>query len=193
MDKLVRTVFSVLMVSFIMFIVSDVIAYMYRVQSLNYQMEGIVNTLYTTCSTYNYIPKEVMRSYCGDDIVSDTGVAKSTARVSGNVTGGILGDVKNTFNRIHDTGATTGYRSKDFVEAINVNYRNEGSVGDDLSVLGKLGDTKQVEIQVLVNVPVWGIDFSNSKSAGDIVKMERKTTQRVFTYTKKVPCLKYNK
>lgn len=193
MDKMVRVVFSTIILSVLLFITSDTVTYVMRVNSLNYRMNAVVNTLYTTCSRYNYVPDEVARTIGGEDMVN--GVPLEKARKEGNINGGILGGIRDSFNTIHKEDETEGYRSSDFVQAMNLNYGNMGNVDDDLSVSGNFGDVKTVELQVLVKVPVWGVDFSGSEGAGvtDVTKLSRKYNTRVLTYSVSVPCLKYNK
>lgn len=192
MDKMVRTVFGTIMLSIILFVLSDTVTYFMRVNSLNYRMNAVVNTLYTTCSRYNYIPDEVAEAMGGVGISS---VPTTTARTTGNITGGILGQIRNSFNTIHQAGVTEGYRSSDFVQAMNLNYGNKGSVNDDLSTSRKFGDVRTVELQVMIRVPVWGIDFTgdSTRGIGQTTELQRRYNTRILTYTASVPCLKYTK
>lgn len=203
MHKVVFSVFKAIMLSMIFVFVWDIGFYLYRVTNLNQRMNSLMTSMQKVVMENNYLPEDAYNTYVA-----------------------LFRQVMDSYNNNGDTSRG------DFINGFNINYNHECSSerridlnakrdGVDVDILrtqmdrehmGNYGDVMVVDVEVNVNIPIWGftdesttvhyasgdktmsvVDGGENGAAawhndGDSALQPANTT---LNYTYYVPCMKY--
>lgn len=91
---------------------------------------------------------------------------------------GILEDIKNT--------------DPELVQEYKLNWKNTGSVNDDLSVPKNYGDSRDIELRIAIARTGWGSKSADS-GVHNLDDLEKGYSYTVLKYNNLVPCLRYVK
>ena len=166
MNKVVSTVFRVIMFSMIFVIVWDVVFYLYRVNSLNQQMESVLVTMQQEVSNNNYLTPEAYTMYKG-----------------------MLENIQRNMNSDPDEPFVRGF-DLNYTEDCTADTSGISGLtfSKQLSIPADYGDVAIIELSVGIYSTNWFYD--STKTAAEDSTQRRAVTNRL-TYTYQVPCLRY--
>lgn len=166
MTKIVATVFRAIMFAMIFVIVWDVTFYLYRVNSLNQQMESVLVTMQQEVSNNNYLTPDAYEMYKG-----------------------MLEDIQYRMNSDPDEPFVRGFDLNYYQDCVASTSSVSGlTFSKKLSVPADYGDVAIIELSVGIYTTNW---FFDPTQAAEADSTQRRALTNRITYTYQVPCLKY--